>query len=111
MLERRQSLLQYYNNIASWQDWYSADHGTHTTQPDDTRDRTSAESSRRRRRRTEIRNRQLSELVVNVDTGAKLSETIGAVKELSTSHDEWTMAGEEERGRRRDARNVQRITE
>ena len=34
MLERSQSLLQYYNNIASMQDWYSADHGSHTPQLD-----------------------------------------------------------------------------
>ena len=30
MLEQNQSLLQYYNNIASLQDWYSTDHGSHT---------------------------------------------------------------------------------
>ena len=30
MLERSQSLLRYCNNIASLQDWYSADHGSHT---------------------------------------------------------------------------------
>ena len=42
-------------------------------------------------------NRQLSGLVVNIETGARLSETIGAVEELSTSHDEWTMTGDEER--------------
>ena len=36
MLERNQSLcLQCYNNIASLQDWYSADHGSHTPLPDD----------------------------------------------------------------------------
>ena len=42
------------------------------------------------------RNRQLSELVVIIDTGAELSATIGTVEELSTSHEEWTMTGEEE---------------
>ena len=35
MLERSQSLLQYYNNIASLQDWYSTDHGSHTPLQDD----------------------------------------------------------------------------
>ena len=30
MLERSQVVLQYYNNIASLQDWYSTDHGSHT---------------------------------------------------------------------------------
>ena len=48
-------------------------------------------SSRRRKCRTENRNRnrKLSELVVNIETGGKLSETIGTVEELSTFHDEW----------------------
>ena len=32
MLERRQSLLLYYNNIASLKDRYSTDHGSHTPQ-------------------------------------------------------------------------------
>ena len=35
MLERSQSLLQYYNNIASLQDWFSADRGSHTPPQDD----------------------------------------------------------------------------
>ena len=35
MLERSQSLLQYYNNIASLQDWYSTDHGSHTPLQDE----------------------------------------------------------------------------
>ena len=35
MLERSQSLLQYCKNIASLQDWYSTDHGSHTPQQDD----------------------------------------------------------------------------
>ena len=34
MVERSQSLLQYYNNIASLQDWFSTDHGSHTTLQD-----------------------------------------------------------------------------
>ena len=37
---------------------------------------------------------------MNIETGAKLSETIGTVGELSTSHDEW-----------REASTVQRATE
>ena len=45
MLERSQSLLQHYINIASLQDWYSADHGSHTPQQ---HDGTSVESSWRR---------------------------------------------------------------
>ena len=35
MLERSQSLLQYYNNIASLQDWYSGDLGSHTPLEDE----------------------------------------------------------------------------
>ena len=35
MLERSQSLLQYYNNIASLQDWCSTDQGSHTPLQDD----------------------------------------------------------------------------
>ena len=35
MLERSQSLLHYYNNIASLQDWYSADHGSYTPLEDE----------------------------------------------------------------------------
>ena len=35
MLERSQSLLQYYNNIASLQDWYSTDRGSHTPLQDE----------------------------------------------------------------------------
>ena len=35
MLERIQSLLQYYNNSASLQDWYSTDHASHTPLQDD----------------------------------------------------------------------------
>ena len=47
-------------------------------------------------RTEENRNRHLSELVVHIETGAKVIETIGTVEELSTSHDEWTMTEEEE---------------
>ena len=35
MLERSQSLLEYYNNTASLQDWYSTDHVSHTPLQDD----------------------------------------------------------------------------
>ena len=35
MLEQNQSLLQYYNNIASLQYWYSTDHGSHTPLQDE----------------------------------------------------------------------------
>ena len=35
MLERSQSLLQYYYNIANLQDWYSADHGSTTPLQDE----------------------------------------------------------------------------
>ena len=35
MLERSQSLLQKYNNIASLQDWYATDHGSHTRLQDE----------------------------------------------------------------------------
>ena len=35
MLERSKSLLQYYNNVASLQDWYSTDHGSHTPLQDE----------------------------------------------------------------------------
>ena len=35
MLERSQSLPQNYNNIASLQDWYTTDHGSHTPLQDD----------------------------------------------------------------------------
>ena len=35
MLERSQSPLQYYNNIASLQDWYSTDRGSHTPLQDE----------------------------------------------------------------------------
>ena len=61
------------------------------------------------------RNRQMSELTMLVETGAKLSETIGTVEELSTWRDEWTMTGgeryferekEETRGKPRPTSNI-----
>ena len=48
------------------------------------------------------RNRQLSELVMLVETGAKLSETPGTVEELSTLHDDWTTTGEERKRKRKE---------
>ena len=68
-------------------------------------------SNRRQMCKTE-RNRHLSELVVNIETGAKLNETIGTVEELGIWHDEWTMTmtEEERRGREREASNVRRVT-
>ena len=36
------------------------------------------------------RNKHVSELVVTIETVAKLSETLGTVEELSTWRDEWT---------------------
>ena len=35
MLDRSQSLPQYYNNIASLEDWYSTDYGSHTPLKDE----------------------------------------------------------------------------
>ena len=52
MLERNQSLLQYYNNIANLQGWYSTDHGSHNPLHDDDEP---------------VRNRQ-STLVMNIET-------------------------------------------
>ena len=52
--------------------------------------------------------KKLSESVVNIETGAKLSETMGTVEELNTSHDEWTMTEVEER--KKEASSVQRVT-
>ena len=43
------------------------------------------------------RNRHLSTLVVNIEMGAKLSEIIEQWTTLGTSHDAWTMMGEERR--------------
>ena len=84
MFERSQSLLQYHNSIANLQDW-------------------TLESSRRRTRKTEG-NRQLSELVMLVEKGANLIETLGTVEELSTS-----MSKKRKRGKRcatRDALDI-----
>ena len=67
MLERSQSLLQYYNNIASLQDWYSTDHGSHTPLQDDD-DEPMTESVTGLQPRREHRNRKLSTTIVNTET-------------------------------------------
>ena len=78
MLERSQSLLQYHKSTAHLQDWYSTDHGSHSPRQDDgTSVRCTVENV----------NRQSSQLVVNIETGAELSETIGPVEVLTISHD------------------------
>ena len=65
---RNQSLLQCYNSIAHLLDWYSADRGSRTPLQDDG---TPVESTLRWMWNTE-RNRQLTEFVGNIETGAKL---------------------------------------
>ena len=75
-------LLSYYNDTASVQDWCSTDNGSQTPLQDDGTS-------------TSTEKRHLSTLVVNTETCAKLSATIGTVEESSTSHD-WTMTGERE---------------
>ena len=87
-------VLQQHCKIAGW---YSTDHGSHTVLQVDG---TFVESSRRGMCKTES-NRVLSELVVHIETGAKLSETLGTVEQLSTWHDEWTMTGAERKKKRR----------
>ena len=72
MLERSQSLVQYYNNIASLQDWYSTDHGSHTPLQDDEQMIHLVKELQILRigdleRRQENRNRQLSALIVNIE--------------------------------------------
>ena len=79
MLERRQSLLQYYNNIASLQDWYSTDHGSHTRLQDDddepmTELVTRLQSRHEHRPKEDLqrnlqhRTDEMSTLVVNIET-------------------------------------------
>ena len=46
----------------------------------------------------------------DIETGAKLSEAIGTVEELSTSHDGWTTTGQEERERAKKKRSKQCAT-
>ena len=72
MLERSQSLLQYFCSIAHLLDWYFTDFGSNI-------------------------HRMMgyqSDLVVNIEPGAKLSEVTGTGEELSTWHNEWSMTGE-----------------
>ena len=45
---------------------------------------------------SETKTRQSSEMVVLVETGAKVSVPLAKVNEFGTVHDEWTMTGEEE---------------
>ena len=78
MLERSQSLLQYYNSIANLHDWYSTDHGSHTPPQDDgdepMMDLVTGLQPRYGHkdptwsRKHEHRNRQLSVLIVNIKT-------------------------------------------
>ena len=85
-LEGSQALLQYYNNIASLQDWFSADHGSHTPLQDEgwrcqwciwgrsCRPDMNTENRYRQRpdlitwNRQKHRNNQLSTLIVNIET-------------------------------------------
>ena len=99
--------FRYCNNIASLQDWFSTDHGSYAELQEDG---TLVESSRRRRCRTENRNRQLPDLVVNIETGAKAEWNHwvgGRVDHFSRwmDHD-----GRRRRRRRREASYVQRVT-
>ena len=76
MLERSQSPLQYHNNIAGLQDWYSTDHRSHTPRQDegdeplmDLVKDCSPDidiETRRDHGRQEHRNRPLSALIVNI---------------------------------------------
>ena len=68
MLERSQSLLQYYNNIASLQDWYSTDHGSHTPLQDEGDDPMMDLVTGLQTRRHDHRNRELSALIVDNET-------------------------------------------
>ena len=73
MLERSQSLLQYYNNIASLQDWYSTDHGS-TTPLQDVGDELLMDldtETRRDHGKQEHRNILLSALIVNIKTNVQ----------------------------------------
>ena len=96
MLERSHFLLPYYNDTASVQDWCSTDNGSQTPLQDDGTS-------------TSTETRQLSTLVVNTETCAKLSDTIAKVEESSTSHDEWTMTGEREKKRSKQCATSNRV--
>ena len=89
MLEGSQSLLQCYNNIANCKIPRTMDPPLHYKMMEHLLSRASA-----------VQNRKKQTIVVicsDIETGAKLSEAIGTVEELSTSHDEWTTTGQEER--------------
>ena len=60
--------LQYHNNIASLQVWYSTDHGSHTPLQDDGDEPMMDLVTELQTRRHEHRNRQLSALIVNIET-------------------------------------------
>ena len=76
VLERSQSLLQYYNNIASLQDWYSTDHDVSHTPLQDESDEPAMDLVTGLQTRCEWRpvekhkhrNKQLSALTVNIET-------------------------------------------
>ena len=100
MLERSQSLLQYYNNIASLQDWYSTNHGTHTHDDEPMMDLvTGLQTRRHEHRQKEESSGKLvaqKQTIVSVDREcrdgcAKLSETREWRTSLGTSHDERVM--------------------
>ena len=71
MSERSQSLLQYYNNSAGLQDWYSIDHGSHTPQQDDGGEPMMDLVMGLQTWRHEQRNRQLPTLTVKIETGVQ----------------------------------------
>ena len=68
MLERSQSLLQYYNNTTSLQDWYSTDHGSHTPLQDDGDETMVDLVTGLQTGRHEDRNRQFSAAILNIET-------------------------------------------
>ena len=68
MLERSQSLLQYCNNITGLQDWYSTDHVSHTPLQDDGDEPMMDLVTGLQTGRHEHRNRELSALIVNIET-------------------------------------------
>ena len=66
MLERSQSVLQYYNNIASLQDWYSTVHGSHTPLQDEG-DKPMMDPVNTETRRDHGKKRAQKQTVVSVD--------------------------------------------
>ena len=94
ILERSQSLLQYYNNTPSLQDWYSTDRGSHTPVQDEgdeaydgSGEGTAAPISWTRSH--EHRNRQLSALIMNIETDAQAEWNQWTVDELE-HFSRWT---------------------